>query len=117
MHETRILADLRRRLVEVGVESGPVRITGAIVWIGHFSHLDEGTLRERWEETVRGTAAEGCALVVHRSNDPTDPRALGVVLQQVEVEEGTPARSGGPKVQVPAPRAEPVVGVPEDPCA
>jgi hydrogenase nickel incorporation protein HypA/HybF len=88
MHEATMMAELRRRLEEVAIEQRAARILQATVWLGRLAHLDETTLRSHWPEVVRGTAAEGSRLVVRTSDDATDPRALGVVLSEVDVEDG-----------------------------
>jgi len=102
MHEEAVLRDLVRKLDEVARTNGVPRIRGFTVWIGGLSHLTEEQLRGRFPMAARGTAAEGARLRVERSTDLTDPRAQGVVLVNVDLDEpdataGAPgSRGGGP---------------------
>jgi Zn finger protein HypA/HybF involved in hydrogenase expression len=85
MHEEALLADLRRKLVELGRQHHATRIAGVSVWMGALTHLTESQLRARWPGTVEGTAAEGSTLRVERSEDPSDARATAIVLQRIEL--------------------------------
>lgn len=88
MHESVLLADLRREIDAVALREGVRSLTGVTLWLGALSHVDERTLRERWPELVRGSAAEGAHLTIEVSPDLDDPRARGVVLRSVAVAEG-----------------------------
>ncbi len=87
MHEEALLRDLRRALDEVARSQGARRLSGVVLWVGALSHVTEASLRSRWPETVRGSAAEGAALAVVVSDDPFDARADRVVLREVRVAE------------------------------
>ena len=87
MHEEALLRDLRRALDEVARRHGSARLTAVSIWVGALSHVTEASLRVRWSETVRGSAAEGARLSVVRSDDLDDARADRVVLRDVTVEE------------------------------
>jgi hydrogenase nickel incorporation protein HypA/HybF len=97
MHEEVLARDLRRKLLEIGAAQGVRRIVAVRLWVGGLSHLSEDWLRSHWQELAAGTPAEFSRLEVETSEDLADPRALGVVLQHVEVEEDTPtdATAGG----------------------
>lgn len=87
MHEEALLRDLRRKIEELARAEGAERITRVVLWIGALAHVTELTLRRRWADTMRGTAAEGARLVVESSRDVADPRAQGIVLLQIAVAE------------------------------
>lgn len=96
MHEEALLADLRRKLEEIGAAHGR-RITRVNVWIGALAHVTEPGLRARWTELAAGTSAEGARLEVESSTRIADPRATGVVLVSVDLD----ATTGGPSRALP----------------
>lgn len=96
MHEEALLSDLRRKLGEIAEREHVVRIARVRLWVGALAHVPEPALRRRWEAVVRGTAAEGSALEVETSTDLSDPRAGGLVLVGVDVEDGAPTGRGAP---------------------
>lgn len=96
MHEEALLKDLRRKLEELGRRESVDRITGVRLWVGALAHVPEETLRRRWAETVRGTVAEGSRLEVETSDDLADPRAAGIVLLQIDVDDPSTDAAGAP---------------------
>ena len=92
MHEKALYRDLRAKLIEVAEIERARSVGRAVIWVGALSHVTEPALRAAWPEIVRGTRAEGAALDVAISSDPTDPRAQGVILQSIVVpgEEAAP---------------------------
>jgi hydrogenase nickel incorporation protein HypA/HybF len=86
MHEEALFRDLRRKLLEAGETPGLRRVTRVRIWIGALSHVGEPRLREEWPRLTAGTRAEGAALVVTLSDDLTDPRSQGVVLESLDVD-------------------------------
>ena len=84
MHEEALFADLTRKVEEVAREHHLRRVSRVRLRVGALSHLTEEGLRRRWELAVRGTIAEGAALVVETSRDPTDPRAADVLLESLD---------------------------------
>lgn len=99
MHEEAILRDLRRKLEEIAVREGGVRIVRVVVRVGALAHLPAAGLRARWPETVAGTAADGARLEVESSSAIDDPRADGIVLVRVDVADGP---GGAPPRPAPA---------------
>ncbi len=87
MHEEALVRDLHRKLRELSDAAGSASITRVRLRIGALSHLSEGSVRERWAEIVRGTGAAGAQLEIELSRDPDDPRADGLVLVDVGVED------------------------------
>lgn len=87
MHEEAMLQDLRRKLLEVSAREGATRVSRVRLWIGALSHLSEPALRREWPRIVGGTVAESAGLEVTTSADTSDPRAQGLVLMSIDVEE------------------------------
>ncbi len=88
MHESALLADLRRELEAVARRENAQRIGAVTLWLGALSHVTEATVRSRWPEVVRDSAAEGARLEIEVSQDIHDPRARGVLLRSVALAEG-----------------------------
>jgi hydrogenase nickel incorporation protein HypA/HybF len=87
MHEEAMLKDLRRKLVEVTAREGGPRVARVRLWVGALSHVSEEQLRRQWPRVVDGTPAESASLDVTSSKDIEDPRAQGLVLLSIDVEE------------------------------
>jgi hydrogenase nickel incorporation protein HypA/HybF len=87
MHEEAMLQDLRRKLIEVADREGVPHVTRVRLWVGALSHVSETQLRREWPRVVDGTAAQSAALDVTTSQDVNDPRAQGLVLVSLGVEE------------------------------
>jgi hydrogenase nickel incorporation protein HypA/HybF len=85
MHETGLVRDLVRQ-IEAAAANEAGRVVAVRVWIGALSHLSAAHFRDHFELESRGTRAEGARLTVTESADSTDPRALGLVLQSLEME-------------------------------
>lgn len=81
MHEGGLVRALIRMALE-RAEGAPLRRVG--VRIGALAGVSAAHLRDHWDEEVRGTPAASAELVVEASDDPTDPRALDVVLEWIE---------------------------------
>jgi hydrogenase nickel incorporation protein HypA/HybF len=87
MHEEAMLQDLRRKLVEIVGQEGSPRVVRVRLWVGALSHVSEEQLRQQWWRVVEGTGAQSAALDVTTSGDLNDPRAQGLVLVSLDVEE------------------------------
>lgn len=84
MHESALLRDLRAKLEELGRPGERIRTVR--LWVGALSPVGAAVVRDHWADVVRGTPAEGAALVVDTSVDLADPLARSVVLREVAVE-------------------------------
>jgi hydrogenase nickel incorporation protein HypA/HybF len=87
MHEEAMLRDLRRKLVEVSSRTGGLRVARVHLWVGALSHVSEDQLRREWPRVVEGTPVQSAALEVTSSGEIEDPRAQGLVLVSLDVEE------------------------------
>ncbi len=76
------------KVEELAAASGGARVRRLRVWCGALSHLTERMLREQLAERGRGTALEGAEVEVVCSTDLDDPRAQGVVLESVPLDDG-----------------------------
>ena len=85
MHEKALMDDLMAKILGVAAAEGGARVTRITVWLGALSHFTPEHFREHFEDAARGTAAEGAEVVATLDEDPTDPRAQGVVLESVSV--------------------------------
>jgi hydrogenase nickel incorporation protein HypA/HybF len=85
MHETGLVRDLVRRLEASARDARAVKVVGVTVWLGALSQMSPEHFREHFEADVRGGPAEGAALTLEVSGDPSDPNAQSVMLQSVEL--------------------------------
>lgn len=84
MHEASLMNDLMRKIFEVaGNEEG--RVTSVSVWLGALSHMSPTHFREHYEESSKGTIAEGAALKIEMSDDVHHANAPDILLKDVEV--------------------------------
>lgn len=96
MHEKTLMKDLVRELEAVARAEGASRVTCVRVRLGALSHFTPGHFREHFADAARATVAEGAAVEVAESTDPTEPRAQGVVLESVDLEWGHSLQSSKP---------------------
>ena len=91
MHEQALMAELKQVVDQLLSKEPGTRVTRARLWIGALSHLTEEDLRQRWAETFAQTPAEKAELEVECSEDLEDPRALSVVLVDLDLAPSVPA--------------------------
>ncbi len=85
MHEMALVNSLVRKIESVVRDAGGSRAVSATVRLGAWCHLSPAHLREHFEQAARGTCADGMVLHVTTLAED-DPRALDVILDQVELE-------------------------------
>ena len=73
--------------MEVTGREGVPRVARVRLWVGALSHVSEEQLRREWPRVAEGTPAQSAALEVTSSRDMNDPRAQGLVLVSLDVEE------------------------------
>lgn len=83
MHEEALFRDLRRELDALVRREDADRLARVRIWLGALSHVTEARLRSAWPALVAGGPAEGAALEVEVSADPTDRHAGHVVIRSV----------------------------------
>jgi hydrogenase nickel incorporation protein HypA/HybF len=87
MHEFSLINDLMRKIDTVAREQNAKRVTAAKVRLGALAHISADHFREHFEESARGTIADGAKLQVETLTDENDPQAQDIVLESLEVEQ------------------------------
>ena len=85
MHEHSLMADLLRKIEQVAADNNAERVTRVRVWLGALSHITPEHFREHFEDSTRGTLAEGAELEVEASDDDTHPEAQQILLRSLDV--------------------------------
>ncbi|OOC09583.1 hydrogenase maturation nickel metallochaperone HypA [Thioalkalivibrio halophilus] len=85
MHEHSLMADLLRKIEQVAADNNAERVTRVRVWLGALSHITPEHFREHFEDSTRGTLAEGAELEVEASDDDTHPEAQQILLRNLDV--------------------------------
>jgi hydrogenase nickel incorporation protein HypA/HybF len=80
------MKDLMRKIASVAREQGARRVVSVKVKLGALCHISAQHFSEHFVEASSGTVAEGARLDIEESNDKSDPRALDILLESVEVE-------------------------------
>ncbi len=86
MHEFHLMAGLMRKIESIAREHHTKKVTRIKVKLGAFSHISPEHFREHFTFASRGTLAEGSVLEIEACNDPEDPHAQEILLENVEVE-------------------------------
>ncbi len=86
MHEAGLVRDLLRRIEALARAERARRVTAITVRLGALSHMSPEHFTEHFREAARGTLAETARLRIEISDDPADPDALHVRLEDVELD-------------------------------
>lgn len=86
MHEGTLINDLVRKVTTVAEKEHASRVASVTVKVGDYSHVSADHLREHFILASRGTLAEGARLDVEAISDTSDPNALELVLDSIEIE-------------------------------
>lgn len=86
MHERALMRDVVARVEEVARSEGATRVTRVSVRLGALSHFTPEHFCEHFEDSARGTLAEGALVDAELEGDIADPRACDVVVESVSVE-------------------------------
>jgi hydrogenase nickel incorporation protein HypA/HybF len=87
MHEGTLINELVHKVVAVAEAEHASKVTGVAIRVGEFSHVSPNHLREHFEHAARGTIVQGARLAIDTIADTTDPLALEIVLESVEIED------------------------------
>src|SRR5689334_19462228 len=87
MHEHSLMKDLMAKIAAVVKESQARRAVAVEVWLGALSHMSPEHFTEHYEESAKGTVAEGAELHITLSDDIHDPNAQQILLRNIEVED------------------------------
>jgi hydrogenase nickel incorporation protein HypA/HybF len=86
MHEHALMTSLMRQVKEVAAAEGARKVVKVSVWLGALSHMSPEHFGHHFEDAAAGSIADGAELDCVASDDIHDPRALDVVLRDIEVE-------------------------------
>jgi hydrogenase nickel incorporation protein HypA/HybF len=87
MHERSLTSGLLHTIETLGAEHHAVRAVAVDVVIGALANISPDHFREHFEESARGTIAQGASLRIREDDDVQSDQALHVVLESVEFEQ------------------------------
>jgi hydrogenase nickel incorporation protein HypA/HybF len=86
MHESSLLADLIKKILELAQQAGALKVVKVTLQIGALANISAEHLREHFVEAVAGTIIEGAQLVAIESSDVYAPTAQDILLKDIDVE-------------------------------
>lgn len=86
MHEASLMADLIHKITTLADAQQASKVTGVHLTLGALSHLSPRHLRAHFVQVAQGTVAEGARLDIEVRTDITEPLALELRLDSIEVE-------------------------------
>ncbi|MBW1696842.1 MAG: hydrogenase maturation nickel metallochaperone HypA [Deltaproteobacteria bacterium] len=87
MHEIWLIDDLIKKIESAARGCNSNKVVGVKVKLGALSHISIDHFRMHFKDRSHGTIAQGARLHIEVSGDIHDPRAQGVYLESVQVEE------------------------------
>ena len=87
MHEQSLMNDLMAKILTIAKENEATKVVSVDVWLGALSHMSPSHFKEHYDETAKGTIAEGAQLNSEVSDDIDHPNAQDILLKNIEVEE------------------------------
>lgn len=87
MHEASIMNNLMDKIARIAASENVSRVTAIDVWLGALSHMSADHFREHFEESSRGSLAEGARLDIECSDDIRHPDAQTIMLRSIEAED------------------------------
>jgi len=89
VHEASLMADLLHKITTLAEVQQASKVTGVHITLGALSHLSPGHLRQHFALAAQGTVAEGARLDIDARTDITEPLALDIRLDSIEVEDSS----------------------------
>ena len=86
MHEASLMADLIHKITTLAEAQQASKVIGVHITLGALSHLSPAHLREHFARAAQGTITEGAQLDIDQRTDITEPLALDIRLDSIEVE-------------------------------
>jgi hydrogenase nickel incorporation protein HypA/HybF len=80
------MADLIRKITTLAEAQQARQVTVVHISLGALSHISPDHLRQHFMYAAKGTVAEGARLDIDARSDITEPLALHVRLDSIEVE-------------------------------
>ena len=87
MHEQSLMNDLMAKILNIASDNDASRVVAVDVWLGALSHMSPSHFKEHYDETAKGTIAEGATLNAEVSDDINHENAQDILLKNIEVEE------------------------------
>ena len=87
MHETALVRDLVRQMIELARATGARRVTRAKLWLGALSHLSAVHFRAHFAAEARDTIAAAAVLEIEVSDNPDDPDAQHIRLVSIDIDD------------------------------
>ena len=88
MHEQSLMNNLMDQIKTLAQDHQGQKITRVQVWLGALSHFTKDHFQEHFDVAAKGSLAEGAQLDMELSEDQQDPNAMGVIIQEIDVDDG-----------------------------
>ena len=79
--------DFMAKILTVAQENRGQRVVSVDVWLGALSHMSATHFAEHYNQSAKGTIAEGALLNAEVSDDIDHPDAHRILLRSVEIED------------------------------
>ena len=86
MHEASLMNSLMNKIKDLAEQEQARQVTTVRVWLGALSHMSAEHFQEHFDQSSKGTIAEGATLDIEVSTDISDPNAQELLLRSIEVE-------------------------------
>ena len=86
MHEASLMNGLMSKIQSIADAEQAKQVTIVRVWLGALSHMSAEHFQEHFDQSSKGTIAEGAAIETEVSTDLSDPNAQELLLRSIEVE-------------------------------
>lgn len=82
-----MMNDLMAKILNIAKANNAAKVVSVDVWLGALSHMSASHFKEHYDESSKGTIAEGATLNSEVSDDINHPNAQDILLKNIEVEE------------------------------
>ena len=86
MHEASLMNSLMNKIKDLAEQEQARQVTTVRVWLGALSHMSAEHFQEHFDQSSKGTIAEGATLDIEVSTDISDANAQELLLRSIEVE-------------------------------
>ncbi len=87
MHEQSLMADLMRKILNISAENNGSKVASIQIKLGALAHISPEHFMEHFNESAKGTVAEGARVDIEVGTETTDPHAQDIRLQSLELED------------------------------
>ncbi len=85
MHEASLMNNLMDKILSIANDNNATKVVRVDVWLGALSHMSPLHFGEHYEESSKGTIAEGAELHCEISEVINHPNAQDILLKNIEV--------------------------------